>query len=114
MGNTRIKSMEFGIRFPNSIKKFESTVLPFMVFAQRMANRISIGHIRYGKPDRDKLYLSRLKTELRAYQQSGNSEHLFNVANYCFLESQAPENKKFHWGDTTESVTRKKFGGDIQ
>ena len=102
---------QFPIRFPDSAKGLETT--PVVVFLQRMANRISVGHFRYGKPDKDKMYLSRLKLEVKAYSKTGNSEHLLNAANYCFLESQAPENKKFHWDDTTESVTRKKFGGNI-
>jgi hypothetical protein len=106
--------MNHPIRFPDSIELDPATTNTFMVFLQRMANRRVVGGLRYGyRPKAEQKYLSRLKVEVAAYTKTGNSEHLFNIANYCFLESQAPENKRFHWDNTTESVTRKKFGGSI-
>ncbi len=50
--------------------------------------------------------MTRLGLELRAYRRSGNREHLLNIANYAYLESQAPENRNFHWDNRAESVTR--------
>jgi len=52
--------------------------------------------------------MTRMKLEVTAYRKSGNREHLLNIANYAWLESQAPENPKFHWDNTVDSVTRGK------
>lgn len=79
----------------------------FQVFAQRMANRLLQGHVRYGLPDRKKLYLTRLKKELAAYEKTGNAEHLINVANYCILECEAPEHPKHHFDPLAMSATRR-------
>lgn len=49
-----------------------------------------------------------MSLELKAYKKTGNEEHLLNIANYCHLESFAPENKKFHYDNTVDSVTRKR------
>jgi len=86
----------------------------FQEFAQKMANRLGFGEARYGSPDKRQKYLTRLKMEVRAYERTGNVEHLYNVANYCVLECIAPENaKKFHWDGTAESATRGKLGGKL-
>lgn len=80
----------------------------FIGFIQMMANRHGFGAARYGDhPIATQKYLSRLKMELKAYQREGNMEQLLNVAVYAFLESFAPENKKFHFDPYRESVTRK-------
>ena len=98
------------IRLPESIKLPPSVERNFHSFLQRMANRISVGHIRYGVPNQRKAYMSRLTVELTAYKKTGNAEHLLNIANYAFLESYAPEHNAHHLDSTVESVTRKKFG----
>lgn len=67
------------------------------------------GHVRYGAPDRRKKYMTRLFLELKAYKKTGNVEQLYNIANYCILESIAPENKKFHFYALADSVTRGKI-----
>ncbi len=81
----------------------------FKSFIQGMANRIAQGHARYGHPKVEKKYLTRLKLEVKAYQKSGNQEHLINVANYCFLESLEPEHKKSHFDSSIDSATRGKL-----
>ena len=53
--------------------------------------------------------MTRLGLELKAYRRTGNRELLLNIANYSWLESVAPENKKFHWDNTAESATRGKI-----
>jgi hypothetical protein len=83
--------------------------LPFCRFAQMMINRLLQGSIRYGAVQRDHCYWTRMQMEVKAYKRSGNVEHLFNIANYCLLESMSPENPKFHFDNTVESVTRGKF-----
>ena len=79
----------------------------FRNFIQRMSNRIEQGECRYGEANENARYLSRLKKELIVYEKTGNFEQLLNIANYCFLESIAPQNKKFHFDNTIGSVTRR-------
>lgn len=78
----------------------------FRQFIQRMAYRVIEGHCRYGAPSKEKLYLTRLMKEIKAYKKTGNAEHLLNVANYCHLEMCAPEHPKHHYDNTVDSVTR--------
>lgn len=73
-----------------------------------MSKRIIQGHTRYGAPVVTKKYMKRLELELQAYKKSGNMEHLYNAANYCFLESYAPQNPKFMFAADIDSVTRGK------
>lgn len=68
----------------------------FIAFAQAMANRLMCGDTRYGVPDAGQLYLDKLKRELKAYEDTGNQEHLFNVANYCLLETHWPQHERSH------------------
>ncbi len=79
-------------------------------FFQRMANRLLVGQLRYGEPVARQKYFERLKLEVKAYQKTGNAEHLINIANYSCLEEIAPCHPKFHFNSEVESVTRKKFG----
>lgn len=51
----------------------------------------------------------RMEKELAAYKKSGNLEHLYNLANYAFLESCEPEHPAHHYDDTVESATRRDF-----
>ena len=81
----------------------------FTEFVQHQSNRLAVGHARYGAPARRKQYMKRLGLELKAYQRTGNRENLLNIANYAWLESQAPENKKFHWDNSVDSVTREEL-----
>lgn len=78
-------------------------------FLQKMVNRLIVGHERYGPPHNKQKYLKRLKLELKAYDKDGNIEHLINVANYCYLESVAPQSSKAHLDITVESATRGKL-----
>ena len=80
----------------------------FKMFAQTMLNRLYVGDLRYGPPDRRQLYASRLYKEVEAYKKSGNAEHLLNIANYCVLEWIAPEHKNHHFDNTVDSATRVK------
>jgi len=53
--------------------------------------------------------MSRMREEVKAYVKSGNQEQLINIANYCWLETVAPEHPKSNFDPSVESVTRKKF-----
>ena len=75
-------------------------------FMQQMINRLAVGQIRYGEPNKIQNYLTRITLELKHYKRTGNSESLRNIANYCWLENEAPENKKFHYNDKADSATR--------
>ncbi len=85
----------------------------FAEFAQRMANRLAFGEARYGAADARQKYLTRLKLEIKAYERTGNVEHLYNVANYAVLETIAPENRKFRFDGTVGSATRGRVGGGM-
>ena len=85
----------------------------FAAFVQKMANRLMVGYFSYevqhgGGATRKNEYKTRLEKEVRAYDRTGNAEHLINAANYCWLESRAPEHPNHHWDAREESVTRGK------
>lgn len=88
------------------LKPHWKTVYEFEIFIHKMAARIQVGEFRYGIPNKRKNYMTRIFMEFEAYRKSGNSEHLLNIANYCILETIAPENKKHHSDNTVDSVTR--------
>jgi hypothetical protein len=95
------------IRLPDSLPLDEMTVRAFFCFLQAMANRRAQGAARYGdRPNKKQCYMSRMRKELDAYSRDGNMEQLLNIAVYCFLESEAPENRRFHFDATVASVTR--------
>lgn len=98
--------MILDIRLPDNAKLSPRTTIDYRDFLQHTANRIVVGEIRYGSPNRMKRYLSRLEKELGAYRRTGNIEHLYNIANYAFLESVAPEHKKQNFDPTVKSATR--------
>lgn len=101
------KSLDrFTILWPCTTRQYRS----FAKFVQLMANRLIQGAYRYGDPQRRQRYMSRLKLEVETYERTGNAESLTNIANYAWLENEAPENDKYHFDNTVESATRKKFG----
>lgn len=78
----------------------------FKVFAQGMLNRLFVGEIRYGPGRKEQRYDKRMVKEMEAYQETGNAEHLINIANYCVLEWITPGHPKHHFNPTIDSVTR--------
>lgn len=102
--------MVIEIKVPDSMNLNWRTIVELTAFMQAMANRICVGQVRYGLPVKRQRYMSRAIKELQAYKESGNAEQLFNLANYAFLESYKPENKKIHWDASVDSVTRGEFG----
>lgn len=84
--------------------------IEFQWFLQLMQNRRLVGGMRYGPINYRKKYMTRLKKEFKAYQETGNAEQLINIAVYAFLEFYAPENKKFHFDNKVDSVTRGEMG----
>ena len=102
--------MIFEIYFPDKIKCPPEIVDALKLFLQRISNRAAAGHVRYGYPKVSRKYMSRLIAEMKEYKKTGNSEQLYNAAVYAFLETFAPENKKFHFDPKADSVTRYKYG----
>ena len=106
--------MDIVLKIPDSIKLDIQTTANLIGFLQAIVNRRSVGALRYGdKPTSTQKYFRRMQMELRKYQETGNFEQLLNIAVYCFLESEAPQNKKFHFDPSAASATREKLGGHI-
>lgn len=80
----------------------------FTRFLNALSARIAVGQHRYCPPAPEKRYMRRIGLEFAAYRRTGNMEHLINIANYCWLESEAPEHPEFHNDSTAGSVTRGK------
>ena len=78
----------------------------FKRFAQAMVMRLMQGWPTYGFDARFQ-YLTRLEKEVAKYRETGNKEHLINIANYAYLESEKPEHPGSHWDNGVKSVTRK-------
>lgn len=70
----------------------------FMAF---MINRITVGRYRYGRKDapvRKRFkYLDSIQQRLKKYRQSGNLEHLVDIANLCMLEFECGEHPNRHF-----------------
>lgn len=79
-------------------------------FMQEMADLLEVGQNRYGHPHELKKYMTRLEAEVKAYKKKGNRMQLPNAANYCILESIAPEHPNHHSDYFVKSVTRRKLG----
>lgn len=94
------------IYWNEKLKGLQRDKISFQKFLTCMSMRVAQGHARYSAPDQRKLYLKRLKMEIAAYTKTGNAEHLFNAANFCWLESEKPQNPKFHFDPSVDSVTR--------
>lgn len=86
----------------------------FAGFMQRMADRLVQGNCRYGKATAGQLYLTRLDLEVKAYVKTGNREHLYNVANYCFLESICPQHPATCYDPEVGSVTRQNIRSKLE
>lgn len=105
--------MKLELEIPDNVRLDERTLCEFRAFLQGMVNRRVVGALRYGdKPNRKQRYMSRLGREFKAYRKGGNFENLLNVANYAFLESAAPENRKLHFDPSAASATRAEFGAE--
>jgi hypothetical protein len=102
------------LRLPGSVALDPQTNANYRAFFQATVNRRVVGGLRYGdRPKTSQRYMSRMGKELAAYRKTGNVEHLFNIANYAFLESVTPEHKHQHLNPGAESVTRADMGGEI-
>jgi hypothetical protein len=101
------------IRMPGTLPMDPDELVDLQAFLKAVVFRAGVGNVRYGPPATRKKYMTRMGKELKAYQKTGNAEHLLNIAVYCWLETMAPEHKSQHWDSTVESVTRGEMGGNI-
>lgn len=106
--------VELVVTMPGTMELDPQTTAEYRVFLQSMADRRVQGGVRYGdRPTTKQKYMKRLGLEFAAYRRTGNVEHLFNIANYAFLETVAPQHPNQHWNDAVESATRGQLGGNI-
>ena len=98
--------MKIELRWPDKTPRNFS-----ISFLQKMLNRLAFGVFRYGKSDDKKgvkkRWMKRMEMEIKAYKETGNGEHLVNVANYAMLEFMEPG---VVMDTSVESVTRSTIG----
>lgn len=104
--------MTITLHIPDAINLQQHTE-EYRAYLQAMLNRVLVGELRYGIPDRRKRYMRRMALELKAYRKVGNFENLLNLCNYAYLESIAPENRKLYFDPAAASATRNELGGHI-
>ncbi len=67
-------------------------------FFQLMANRLIVGHHRYGDRDSDSVHpVSEILSRTAEYQRTGNLELLVDVANFAALEFSRPTHEHAHF-----------------
>ena len=103
---------------PSDLKKLEQTEWS-PKFEKLMRNRLLMGAMRYGtfeeklvsaKSSRPWDLLTPIRSKLELYQQTGNSEYLVDIANYCMLafEFDPHPNKHFEALDDHHDHCRRK------
>lgn len=77
--------------WPPSIRKF----------IKMMRNRMLLGSFRYGRDADPKKWrynsLAGMRKKFLAYEESGNIEHLIDLANYCHMEYRRPSHPRAHF-----------------
>ena len=76
-------------------------------FIERMVSRMTVSGHKYGRvedvyPHRASA-LDQLRERLRLYQQTGNTEHLVDCANFCMVEYMCPSHPDAHYDPDTKS-----------
>lgn len=76
-------------------------------FWEMMKNRMKMGRHRYGPLDERNVIkydiIKSLKKRLRAYEESGNTEFLVDVANFAMMEYLFPMHPDAHFKATDHS-----------
>lgn len=77
-------------------------------FEKYMRNRLIVGAIRYGllnQPEKVKYNrVDSIRQRLDLYTETGNQEHLVDIANLCLLEFEEPNHKTAHWKAQDDGV----------
>ncbi|WP_024333105.1 hypothetical protein [Desulfotignum balticum] len=93
----------------DELKKTEWSVR----FETLMRNRLIMGAIRYGRlKQKGKAAYNRLdsiRQRLDMYNETGNAEHLVDIANLCLLEFEEPNHKHYHFKATDDGVHTKQI-----
>jgi len=70
-------------------------------FEQLMRNRLIVGAFRYGlinEPGKKRYdRTDSIRQRLDLYNETGNAEHLVDIANLCLMEFEEPNHKRFHF-----------------
>lgn len=70
-------------------------------FIQQMRNRMLMGSFRYGRDADPKKWrynlLAGMRKKFLAYEETGNIEHLIDLANYCHMEFRRPSRLLAHF-----------------
>lgn len=70
-------------------------------FVELMRRRMLMGAFRYGRDaDPRKCHynlLAGMRKKFKAYEQTGNREHLIDLANYCHMEFRRPTHPLAHF-----------------
>lgn len=73
-------------------------------FVQKMRNRMETSLHKYGrvKDNRAKIdFVENIKTRLRKYEETGNTEWLIDAANFCMMEFELPAHQQAHFRPTS-------------
>lgn len=77
-------------------------------FEQLMRNRLLVGCFRYGRmsdPNKGKYdHVESIRERLKLYEQSGNLEHLVDVANFSLVEFVHPRHPNAHFEATDDVI----------
>ncbi len=78
-------------------------------FVQKMRNRIIVSHYKYGwvKDTYPKLAdaVACLEQRLALYKETGNTEHLIDVANFAMIEFMHPRHDDAHFKGTDSDAS---------
>lgn len=72
-------------------------------FVQGMADRMSVSFFKYGRVRKGAQTMDTMKSlalRLKAYEETGNTEYLIDVANFCMIEFMHPRHPKAHFKST--------------
>lgn len=87
-------------------------------FIQKMRNRIIVSHYKYGwisesYPEIADAIAS-LEQRLELYKQTGNLEHLIDVANFSMIEYMRPRHQNAHFEATDSDKSPGLVGGSYK
>lgn len=72
-------------------------------FLTLMFNRLLIGRLRYGpKRKGTHNHVKAIKTKIELYENTGNTEYLVDVGNYCMLEFRYGVHPNKHFSSTDD------------
>lgn len=77
-------------------------------FESLMRNRMMMGGLRYGllerKGNKNYNYLADVERRVKAYRNTGNTEHLVDVANLCLLAFEFDRHPTKHFESADDGV----------